>query len=97
MALFTSGKTQCSICRNVIASCDEVIAFPPFLKNTLQLAKFSDAVFHWRCLEECPEKETVLQLLSRFREIMSSRPTNLSMEEDEMWVRQAMQRFEESP
>jgi hypothetical protein len=94
MALFMSGQTQCAICRRVIASREEAFATTAFLKNTHPLAKFSDAVFHRRCFEECPERNAVLQLLSRVQEVMSRRPTNLSMEEDEAWVRQAMQEFE---
>jgi hypothetical protein len=58
------------------------------------MAKFSDAVLHRRCFEECPEREEVARLLARFKKVMADAPHNNTLADHEFWVKEAMREFE---
>ena len=94
MAIIDEKKLQCSLCGKVIDSQDEAIMFPNFLRNTHPLAKFSDAVVHKRCFQECAERANVELLLSRFKELMANAPLNCTLEEYESWLSEKMREVE---
>lgn len=55
MALIYQSKTLCYLCEKIIASSDEVIAFPAFILNELEpLFLFSDTAFHKKCVLNHP-------------------------------------------
>lgn len=94
MAILITGKSRCLLCGQVIASSDEVVATPAFLKREHALARFSDAVFHRRCFNESPEHDEAERLLARFKEVMAAAPPKSTLAEYESWLAQAMRDFE---
>ena len=50
MALIIRGKTECALCREVIAADDDIVATSHFIADPKDsLWEYSDAAFHRRC------------------------------------------------
>jgi hypothetical protein len=94
MALFLPGKTNCGLCHDVIAVGEPFTCFPAFIAFDHPLGKFSDAVFHSRCFEQCPERPAIEKLYNQFRQIWDSRPRGLkTLAEMEAWGIEAFRNF----
>jgi hypothetical protein len=90
MALILEGKTLCGICGKPITSVSDAIGFPAFLPPGHRLSRFSDGAFHAKCFDECVEREAVLNVLEKYRQIWQSRPANVkSLAEIEAWGKEA--------
>jgi hypothetical protein len=92
MALFLEKKSECQICGRLIETSDELKMFPAFLGTSHPLHRYSDGLFH-RCFEASPDREEVERLFARFRHIWDHRPSNMTMEEVEVWGRSAFAEF----
>jgi len=93
MGLLIRGKTVCKLCGDVIGGDAEVVAFPAFLKPSHRLARFSDAVFHRQCFEECRERREVEQLLEEVKAALAGGPTTL--DEYEAWAKERIEEMQE--
>jgi len=51
MALIFRGKSTCSICGDVLADGQPIVAWPHFLPQGDALWRFSDSGMHERCFE----------------------------------------------
>ncbi|NMN04859.1 MULTISPECIES: hypothetical protein [unclassified Novosphingobium] len=50
MAIVVRGKTECSVCGDVIAGSDDIVMFPHFIWDEAHpLWRFSDSAMHRRC------------------------------------------------
>lgn len=67
MAILIRGKSTCLLCARIIDIEDEVRGFPAFLKPTRRLGKFSDAIFHVRCLIGSDEADEAQSLYEKWQ------------------------------
>lgn len=96
MSLFFPGSSRCGICGEVMASGDDVVAFPAFLPRRHPLWRFSDRAFHRSCFVGHADGGAVQRLYERFLAIMDSRPKGLkSLEEINDWGRDAFKELEQ--
>ena len=91
MAVVIAGRSHCLLCGRIIERSNDAIATPPFLRQSHRLARFSDAVFHRECFEQCSDSDEVQRLLARFQEVMKQAPPTLDAYEK--WVEKAMEEF----
>ena len=95
MALVVAGKTRCPLCGNVLASSDELVAFPAFLGAKHRLSDFSDAAFHRSCFQSHPLAPEVQRIYERYQQVWASRPRGLGLAAIEEWGKQAFREFRE--
>lgn len=76
------GKSECPLCGKVIEKNDPIIGFTAFLRPEHPLWKYSDAAFHERCFNQCPDREAVERVYKKFRDIWATRPRHLKKLED---------------
>ena len=94
MALIFPGKTKCPLCGRFLDECDDIVAFPAFVRFDHELGSFSDAAFHRECFDRHPKADDVRALYARYRAIWDSRPKDLkTLEEMEAWGREAFKDF----
>ncbi len=94
MALVFRGISKCLLCEQVIATNDDVIAFPAFLPAGHPLSRYSDSALHQGCFAACPDRMEIESLYSRVRRIWEERPKDLkSVEEMDAWAKQAFKDF----
>ena len=66
MALIIRGKTECPLCREVIAPDDDIVATSHFIADPKDsLWQYSDAAFHRRCFASWERRE---EFVRRFNE-----------------------------
>jgi hypothetical protein len=92
--IFFPGKTRCPLCERVIERDDARVSFPPFLRRTHSLGSLSDATVHQACFETWEHREVFLQLLERFRELLGTKPKDVSWREGETWMAQRGEEFD---
>ncbi len=57
MAIVLRGKTKCSICDNVIADVDQIVATSHFISDANDpLWRFSDSAMHGACFANWPQR-----------------------------------------
>lgn len=64
--MFIRGVSSCLICGGIIDKKNGVVSFQAFLPREHRLGKFSDAVMHQECFQDCPEASEVDSLHERF-------------------------------
>lgn len=72
MALIIRGKSLCPLCNKALEKDDKLKAFPAFLPSDHKFGKFSDAAFHEKCFQECPEAEDVDNMFYVWERIFKS-------------------------
>jgi hypothetical protein len=98
MALVFMGKTSCGVCGVPICEGEDRVAFPAFLPKTHRLWKYSDGVFHSKCLVDSPDSTEVQNLYQQWRSIWEKRPRNLMTDEErEAWGKSAFADFANEP
>jgi len=69
MAIVIRGATSCAICRKILQSNDEVIAFPAAFPNEASpLFLFHDTAVHVACFCDHPLRQAVEERLADFRQ-----------------------------
>src|SRR4051812_9551804 len=62
MALIIRGKTECPLCREVIAADDDIVATSHFIADPRDsLWQYSDAAFHRRCFASWERRDHPIQ------------------------------------
>lgn len=52
MAIIFLGKSDCALCKRVLAASDQIAMFPPFIADTTHpLRHFSDSAMHQECFD----------------------------------------------
>ena len=74
MAIIIKGKSKCTICNNVIADCDDIIAFPAFIPSDHIFSQYSDAAYHSDCFASWEYGKELLALYEGYNAIYSQRP-----------------------
>jgi hypothetical protein len=89
MAILVVGKTKCTICKGIIESLDDAVAFPAFVPEGHEFSEFSDGVFHKHCFLAWEDHDRFQCLYENYERVWKSRPSNLSFEQIEEWGRHA--------
>ena len=68
VALIFPGKTECSLCGNVIMASDEIVATSHFIADTNDpLWRFSDSAMHHSCFLTWDQRET---FVAKFNQVV---------------------------
>jgi hypothetical protein len=74
MALWFSGRSECSICGLVLNSDQDVIGHPHVLPPDHPLWRFSDSAMHRICYERWEHHDYFESVLLKYKELFESRP-----------------------
>jgi hypothetical protein len=83
MAIWFSGKSECSICGAVLEAKQDVIGHPAILFPDHPLWRFSDSAMHRACYEQWEHHEYFESILRKYKQLWESRPTYLRHLPDE--------------
>lgn len=98
MALLFRGSTPCGVCGKPIYKDEEVVAYPAFLPKAHRLWKYSDGVFHSKCVSADPNLSEVESLYQQYRSIWETRPAHLTTDgERDAWGKSAFADFAKEP
>jgi hypothetical protein len=92
MANIILGKSNCSLCGEILNSTADAVGFPAFLPAGHALAPYSDAAFHRNCFIAWDEHDEFQRLYDEYLRVWSSRPQDLSYKHAEKWGKSAFAR-----